>query len=123
MNTPPPDTHSPTLPHDDDAHHSPEAIIRQMRFYIGIFCALLVLTFVTVGVSKIHIGPPDSNVGNITVGLLIATVKASLVAAFFMHLSTEKKLVLRILVFTVAFAAALMFLSLLAFFDPIQIKP
>ncbi len=100
-------------------HDSPEAIRKHVRFYIGIFLALLVLTFITVGVSMVHIGPPDTNVPNIVVGLLIATIKASLVAAFFMHLSTEKKLIYRVLIFTAAFALALMFLSLLAFFDPI----
>ena len=116
--------------HDDDGHehahehaHTPEEIRKHVRFYIGIFGALLALTMLTVAVSWIHIGPEDTNVPNLIVGLLIATVKASLVAAFFMHLSTEKRLIYRVLVFTIAFVLGLFFLSFLAYLDPIQVKP
>jgi|SRR6185295_8593033 len=55
--------------------------------YVNVLLALAVLTAVTVGVSHIHLG----RAGNIAVGLLIATVKASLVVMFFMHLKYEQR--------------------------------
>ena len=58
------------------------------RSYIIVWIALLVLTGVTWGVSYINLG-----LGNVTVALLIASVKAALVALFFMHLRYENRLV------------------------------
>ena len=47
--------------------------------------ALLILTALTVGAAYIDLGS-----GNVVVALIIATIKASLVALFFMHLRWEK---------------------------------
>jgi len=47
--------------------------------------ALLVLTAITVGAAYVNLGS-----GNVVVALLIATIKASLVALFFMHLRWDK---------------------------------
>lgn len=99
--------------------HSVEEIRSHVRFYIGIFVALIILTIITVAVDYVHIGPADTDTANIAVGLLIATVKAGLVAAFFMHLTNEKPLVFRLLFATVAFVIAMFILMLLAFYDPI----
>jgi cytochrome c oxidase subunit IV len=71
------------------------------RFYCGIFGALAVLTFITWRVSYYDFGP-----ANVFVALLIATVKASLVATFFMHLRYDN------LFNTLAFLAAFLFLAL-----------
>jgi len=62
---------------------------RHVRAYITVFVALMVLTLVTVWVSSLNLGI------RLAVGLAlgIATVKASLVAGVFMHLSSEKKLI------------------------------
>ena len=60
-----------------------------VKLYLAIFGALLVLTVVTVLVSYWHLPPAAA----ITVGLLIASIKAGLVVAFFMHLKGEHKLV------------------------------
>lgn len=57
------------------------------KSYLNVLIALAVLTFVTVAVSRFHFG----RAGNIAVGLLIATVKASLVVMFFMHLKYEQR--------------------------------
>ena len=57
------------------------------KAYVNVLLALAVLTFVTVLVSRWHFG----RFGNILVGLTIATVKASLVVLFFMHLKYEQK--------------------------------
>ncbi len=60
---------------------------KHVKAYLGVFVALAVLTVVTVLASKIHFG---SKAANITIALLIATFKASLVAAIFMHLRWER---------------------------------
>ena len=58
------------------------------RTYIIVCTLLLVLTGVTVGVSYLHLG-----IMNVAVALLIASVKAALVALYFMHLRFENRLV------------------------------
>lgn len=58
------------------------------RTYPAVFAALLLLTVVTVLVSYVDLG-----LLNVVVALLIASVKASLVALFFMHLKGESRLV------------------------------
>jgi cytochrome c oxidase subunit 4 len=59
-----------------------------IRTYIVVWGALVVLTAVTVVVSYVHLG-----MMNVVVALLVASVKASLVALFFMHLRYENRLV------------------------------
>ena len=59
-----------------------------IRTYIVVWGALIVLTAVTVAVSYVHLG-----LMNVVVALLIASVKASLVALYFMHLRYESRLV------------------------------
>jgi cytochrome c oxidase subunit 4 len=61
-----------------------------IRPYIMVFVALMALTLITVAVSYLHLPTPQA----IALALLIATVKASLVACYFMHLMTERKLIL-----------------------------
>ena len=74
--------------------------------YIIIGVSLLILTILTVWTSYF-----TATVGvSIAIALAIATLKGSLVASFFMHLITEKKLILVILFFTVIFLFALIFL-------------
>jgi cytochrome c oxidase subunit IV len=58
------------------------------RTYIVVWGALIILTALTVAVSYVHLG-----MMNVVVALLIASVKASLVALFFMHLRYESRLV------------------------------
>jgi len=55
--------------------------------YLSVLAALAVGTAVTVGVSYVDMG----HWGNILVGLLIATIKASLVVLFFMHMKYEQR--------------------------------
>ncbi|WP_394822700.1 cytochrome C oxidase subunit IV family protein [Pendulispora albinea] len=68
---------------DDGAVH---AHISSARFYVGIFATLVALTVLTVGLSYIHLGPL-----NLAVAILIASIKASLVVMFFMHLRYDNK--------------------------------
>jgi cytochrome c oxidase subunit IV len=79
-------------------------IDKHVRVYIGVFVALMVLTIVTVAISRLHLSVPVA----VTVALLVATVKGSLVACYFMHLISEKKLILAVLALTAAFFAALL---------------
>ncbi len=70
------------------------------RFYWGIFGALIALTLLTVKVSYYDFGA-----ANVIIALLVATTKASLVAAFFMHLRHDK------LFNTLALLSAFLFLA------------
>jgi cytochrome c oxidase subunit 4 len=79
-------------------------IDRHVRIYITVFAALMVLTIVTVAISYLHLSIPVA----VTLALLVATVKGSLVACYFMHLISEKKLIYAVLVLTVVFFAALL---------------
>jgi cytochrome c oxidase subunit 4 len=79
-------------------------IDKHVRVYIIVFVALMVLTVVTVAISYLHLSMPVA----ISVALLVATVKGSLVACYFMHLISEKKLIYAVLVLTVVFFFALL---------------
>lgn len=57
------------------------------RYYIGTIIALFILTAITVFVAGIDFG---SNFVNLMIAMSIATVKATLVVLFFMHLRWEK---------------------------------
>jgi cytochrome c oxidase subunit 4 len=97
---------------------NPHEVKKHVRTYIMVFVALLALTMVTVTVSYLHLGVAAS----ITVALIIATVKGSLVASYFMHLISEKKLIYITLIFTAFFFAGLMTLPMWSFSNPIIIK-
>ena len=93
--------------------HSKEDIKKHIRLYIGIFIALLIGTVVTVLAAYVDLG----HTANIALALLIASVKAFLVAGFFMHLTNEKKTIYTILVCTVVFVIGLMALTIMAHYD------
>jgi cytochrome c oxidase subunit 4 len=90
-------------------HSSPESIKKSVRAYMFVFGALLVGTVLTVWASYINFGSTFMNVG---IALLIASVKAFLVAGFFMHLISEKKAIYATLAATAFFFVALMGLTL-----------
>ena len=93
-----------------DAHapHAAEDIRSHVKTYFMVFGALMVLTIITVAVSYLHLAVPMA----ILVALVVATIKGSLVALFFMHLSHERKLIYYVLVLTVVFFVFLMFVPL-----------
>lgn len=80
-----------------------------VRGYIFVFIALLAGTVLTVWASFIQFGSQEIN---IAVALTIATVKAFLVVAYFMHLISERKMIYCVMGFTAFFFAALMGLTL-----------
>ena len=65
-------------------------IDKHVRIYITVFVALMALTLITVAVSRVHLPVPIA----VSVALLVATVKGTLVACYFMHLISEKRLAL-----------------------------
>jgi cytochrome c oxidase subunit 4 len=87
--------------HDPNVHHSPEEIKREVRVYLIVFGALAALTVVTVA-SFYGLKSYPVYVA-ILVALAIASVKGFLVAGYFMHLLSEKKLIYAVLILTVFF--------------------
>ena len=96
--------HSMASDHAMSSDHAAD-IDRHVRIYITVFVALMALTVVTVAVSYLHLPTPMA----IAVALFVATIKGSLVACYFMHLISEKRLILVVLVIT-----AIKFVALLA---------
>lgn len=83
-----------------------------LSVYFGVAFGLLALTGITVTVSFIHLGG-----WNVVVALLIASIKGSLVALFFMHLYYDKK------IYSIVFSMGLLFLSIfiaLTMFDTLR---
>ena len=78
-------------------HSDPASIKKNIRVYFMIGAALFLGTVITVVANQVHLAVPLA----ITVALIIATTKGSLVAAVFMHLSNEKKWVYGALILTV----------------------
>ena len=97
---------STTSDHAADIDH-------HVRIYITVFVALMVLTIVTVAVSRFHLPVPVA----VGVALLVATVKGSLVACYFMHLISEKKLIIAVLALTAVFFVALLTLPVVTVHD------
>lgn len=89
-----------------DAHDHGLAHITPVKLLLGVFGALTVLTVFTVLVTAVDLGSQ----GNFVVAMIIATVKAGLVMAFFMHLVWDKKF--NLTVFLSAFLFVLLFLSI-----------
>jgi len=87
----------------DHADHAVD-IDKHVRIYITVFVTLMALTIITVAISRVHLPVPIA----VTVALLVATIKGSLVACYFMHLISEKKLIYAVLGLTVFFFIALM---------------
>jgi len=90
-----------------DKTHSHD-ITKHIKVYVSVFVALLVGTALTVTMYYIHF---DRMAVTVTIALFVATIKASLVAGFFMHLISEKKAIYAILLATVFFFAGMMYLT------------
>jgi cytochrome c oxidase subunit 4 len=83
-----------------------EDVRKQVRVYIAVFAALAVLTVVTVAVAYLNLPIGLA----LVVALIIATIKGGLVASYFMHLISEKKVIYSIVVLTVGLLVAMFFL-------------
>ncbi len=92
-----------------------EDVQAHIRTYMKVGTALLVLTVVTVAVSYLPFGVPLA----VTVALIIAIFKGSLVASFFMHLLGENKAIVAVLVLTVFFFFVMLFIPLMGHADKV----
>ncbi len=90
--------------------HQSEHHILPFALYFKILGILLVLTAITVVASQINFGP-----WNTVIAMLIASVKAGFVLAFFMHLKYDDKL------YWVCFGCGIFFLIVLYFFSWLDI--
>jgi cytochrome c oxidase subunit IV len=91
--------------------------VTHVRTYLAVFGALLVLTVTTVGVSFLHLPTAPA----VTLGLVIAAAKATLVVLFFMHLKSEKPMVFWPLALTMFLFVALFAFILWTEADHIEI--
>jgi cytochrome c oxidase subunit 4 len=92
--------------HDDVSKH--------VKAYYAVFGALAVFTIITVAASRLNFG----HTMGIIVALIIASIKAGLVAAIFMHLKWERGVsVWTTLAFCAAFFVVLMVLPIATISD------
>ena len=90
-------------------HADAESVKKSIRTYLMIGAALFIFTGITVAVNQVHLAVPMA----ITVALIIASMKGSMVASVFMHLNHERKWIYGTLVLTVIGFALVMLLPLL----------
>jgi cytochrome c oxidase subunit 4 len=74
--------------HDDQIGH-----IVPVKFLMLICCILLVFTVITVWVSRYDFAEINISELNIIVALLVATIKATLVGLYFMHLRWDRPII------------------------------
>jgi len=84
-----------------------------IKVYLTVFGALAILTVLTVAASFLNVTESEA----IFLALVIATIKASLVAGYFMHLITERQTIVWILILTFVFFLACMFFPMLVEID------
>ena len=82
------------MTHDPHAHHAPN-----VKAYLAVFGVLMVLTVVTVAIAYLRLPIAAA----ILIAMAVASVKAGLVGAFFMHLKGERVLIFWLLGLTVLF--------------------
>lgn len=98
-----------------DASTEPMAHVVPLPVLLGVFAVLVALTFLTVAATWHDFGG-----GALVIALSIATIKASLVALYFMHLRYDNPLYAVVLVLALMFLGLLLSLTLL---DTLQYQP
>jgi cytochrome c oxidase subunit 4 len=91
---------------EDQQHHH----IIPFGVYMKVLALLLVLTAITVAAAQVNFGP-----WNTVIAMLIASIKAGFVLAFFMHLKYDNKF------FLVCFGCAIFFVIVLYLFSYLDI--
>lgn len=89
-------------------------VSKHVRTYWIVFFALLVGTVLTVALYSVHF---NRFAVTVAIALVVASAKAYLVAGWFMHLMSEKRLIYIVLAFTAFFFAGMMCLILWSLFD------
>ena len=95
----------------------PAEIKKSVRSYVKVFAMLMLFTIITVSASRFHLAVPVA----ITIALIIAAMKGSMVAAVFMHLSHEKRFVYATLLLTAVFFLGLLLLPLFTSLDSLVV--
>jgi cytochrome c oxidase subunit IV len=95
-----------------EGHHEID-VDKHVRVYLIVFASLAALTIITVGISYLHL----SVVPAVTLALLVATIKGSLVACYFMHLISERKLIYLVLAFTAFFFICVLLVPMMTNID------
>ena len=108
----PPDISQDPAEHEEYAHN----VQKHVRGYLTVGALLLAFTGITVALSYVDFGTRKANIG---VAMLVAMIKAGLVAAIFMHLSHERKWVYGALLLTVVFFIVLMSVPMFTLMDGI----
>jgi cytochrome c oxidase subunit 4 len=101
-----------------DAHDAHGDVDRHVRAAYFVFGSLLVLTAFTVGAYFLHLPMRAA----ITLALLIATVKGTLVAAWFMHLVSERRMIYWMLGLTAVLFLPLLLLPTLTVLDRVMLR-
>jgi len=96
-------------------HSDPAAVQKSVRTYLQIGALLLVFTGITVGASYFNLAVPAA----ITVAMIIAATKGSMVAAVFMHLSYERRWIYGALLLTFVGFVVLMLVPMFTVMDSI----
>ena len=96
-------------------HSDQAAIKKSVRSYFTVLAMLMVFTVITVAASRFHFAVPVA----VTVALVIAGMKGSMVASVFMHLSHERKWIYGALILTVVGFIVLMTVPLFTVMDTI----
>ena len=101
----------------DRGDHAEDALshVVDLRVLLGVFAALMVLTAITVAVSYFDFGAL-----NLLVAMGVATVKATLVALYFMHLRYDSLLNAIFFVVGIAFLGLFMAITML---DSVEYQP
>lgn len=93
------DTHqTQAVPGTITAAAAPLEHVASLRSYLAVWGALLLLTALTVGAAQLNLGA-----FNLPLALVIASVKAALVALFFMHLIYDDRFNLVVLATSLIF--------------------
>jgi caa(3)-type oxidase subunit IV len=106
----PPDISQDSKEYEEYAH----GIRKHVKGYLMVGVFLLTFTALTVALSYVNFGTRKANIG---IAMLVAMLKAGAVAAVFMHLAAEKRLIYRILIFTGFFVLGLFWLTFMAWYD------
>ncbi len=102
-------SHSHSHGGHDHGGHDDHDVQSHVRRYLMVFGALIVGTALTVGASYL---PIESVALTVAIALFIASIKGFLVAGYFMHLISEKKMIYAILIATAFFVTGLMYLTI-----------
>lgn len=103
--------------HDEHGHHDGPHVT-PLPIYFAVFGALLVLTVVTVWIAQFDFGA-----ANTAIAMLVATVKATLVAAIFMHLLYDDRMNVLAFVFGLLFVSLFFIFTMLDVFTRKHIDP